>query len=377
MNYLISFYTILKQKMKFPAKLKLENGITFEGIGFGVEKIGIGEVVFNTAITGYQEILTDPSYDGQIITFTYPHIGNTGINFDDNESKKISARGVIVKNFCDFPSNWRSKQSLEEFLVEQKAICISDIDTRKLTRILRDEGCKVGAIYPSKKFTDDEAMYEINKFGNISQMSFTDNVSVSEPYSYGKPSAPKTNKIVAIDYGIKENILRIMKNLGGDITVVPPSTTAKEIEAMNPDGIFLSNGPGDPTILTESIQEVKELMKLDIPMFGICLGHQIMSLAYDLKIEKMPFGHHGANHPVHDIANNVVFITSQNHNFAVAELEDREDLEVSHRSLFDDSIQGIKHTSKPYYSIQCHPEASPGPKEFEVLFNKFFEDMNA
>ena len=377
MNYLISFYTILKQKMKFPAKLKLENGITFEGIGFGVEKIGIGEVVFNTAITGYQEILTDPSYDGQIITFTYPHIGNTGINFDDNESKKISARGVIVKNFCDFPSNWRSKQSLEEFLVEQKAICISDIDTRKLTRILRDEGCKVGAIYPSKKFTDDEAMYEINKFGNISQMSFTDNVSVSEPYSYGKPSAPKTNKIVAIDFGIKENILRIMKNLGGDITVVPPSTTAKEIEAMNPDGIFLSNGPGDPTILTESIQEVKELMKLDIPMFGICLGHQIMSLAYDLKIEKMPFGHHGANHPVHDIANNVVFITSQNHNFAVAELEDREDLEVSHRSLFDDSIQGIKHTSKPYYSIQCHPEASPGPKEFEVLFNKFFEDMNA
>ena len=377
MNYLISFYTILKQKMKFPAKLKLENGITFEGIGFGVEKIGIGEVVFNTAITGYQEILTDPSYDGQIITFTYPHIGNTGINFDDNESKKISARGVIVKNFCDFPSNWRSKQSLEEFLVEQKAICISDIDTRKLTRILRDEGCKVGAIYPSKKFTDDEAMYEINKFGNISQMSFTDNVSVSEPYSYGKPSAPKTNKIVAIDYGIKENILRIMKNLGGDITVVPPSTTAKEIEAMNPDGIFLSNGPGDPTILTESIQEVKELMKLDIPMFGICLGHQIMSLAYNLEIEKMPFGHHGANHPVHDIANNVVFITSQNHNFAVAELEDREDLEVSHRSLFDDSIQGIKHTSKPYYSIQCHPEASPGPKEFEVLFNKFFEDMNA
>ena len=377
MNYLISFYTILKQKMKFPAKLKLENGITFEGIGFGVEKIGIGEVVFNTAITGYQEILTDPSYDGQIITFTYPHIGNTGINFDDNESKKISARGVIVKNFCDFPSNWRSKQSLEEFLVEQKAICISDIDTRKLTRILRDEGCKVGAIYPSKKFTDDEAMYEINKFGNISQMSFTDNVSVSETYSYGKPSAPKTNKIVAIDYGIKENILRIMKNLGGDITVVPPSTTAKEIEAMNPDGIFLSNGPGDPTILTESIQEVKELMKLNIPMFGICLGHQIMSLAYDLEIEKMPFGHHGANHPVHDIANNVVFITSQNHNFAVAELEDREDLEVSHRSLFDDSIQGIKHTSKPYYSIQCHPEASPGPKEFEVLFNKFFEDMNA
>ena len=377
MNYLISFYTILKQKMKFPAKLKLENGITFEGIGFGVEKIGIGEVVFNTAITGYQEILTDPSYDGQIITFTYPHIGNTGINFDDNESKKISARGVIVKNFCDFPSNWRSKQSLEEFLVEQKAICISDIDTRKLTRILRDEGCKVGAIYPLEKFTDDEAMYEINKFGNISQMSFTDNVSVSEPYNYGKPSAPKTNKIVAIDYGIKENILRIMKNLGGDITVVPPSTTAKEIEAMNPDGIFLSNGPGDPTILTESIQEVKELMKLDIPMFGICLGHQIMSLAYDLEIEKMPFGHHGANHPVHDIANNVVFITSQNHNFAVAELEDREDLEVSHRSLFDDSIQGIKHTSKPYYSIQCHPEASPGPKEFEVLFNKFFEDMNA
>ena len=363
--------------MKFAAKLLLENGISFEGIGFGFQKIGVGEVVFNTAITGYQEILTDPSYDGQIITFTYPHIGNTGINFEDNESKKIAARGLIVKNFCDFPSNYRSKMSLEDFLVEQKTICISDIDTRHLTRILRDEGCKIGAIYPTKLFTDEEAVSEIKKFGSMSDNNFIENVAVSESYDYGAPKTKKKFKIAAVDFGIKENILRIMKDMGGDIIVMPPTTTAREIAALKPDGIFLSNGPGDPKVLTSAVEEVKQMMKLKIPIFGICLGHQIMSLAYDLKIEKMPFGHHGANHPVHDLKNNTVFITSQNHNFAVANIEDRSDVVVTHKSLFDDSIQGIEHNEKPFYSIQCHPEASPGPKEFEVLFERFFEDMNA
>ena len=363
--------------MKFAAKLLLENGISFEGIGFGFQKIGVGEVVFNTAITGYQEILTDPSYDGQVITFTYPHIGNTGINFEDNESKKIAARGLIVKNFCDFPSNYRSKMSLEDFLVEQKTICISDIDTRHLTRILRDEGCKIGAIFPTKLFTDQEAVSEIKKFGSMSDNNFIENVAVSESYAYGAPNTKKKYKIAALDFGIKENILRIMKNLGGDITVMPPSTTAKEIAALKPNGIFLSNGPGDPKVLTSAVKEVKQMMKLEIPIFGICLGHQIMSLAYDLKIEKMPFGHHGANHPVHDLKNNTVFITSQNHNFAVADIEDRTDVVITHKSLFDGSIQGIEHNEKPFYSIQCHPEASPGPKEFEVLFEKFFEDMDA
>ena len=363
--------------MKFAAKLLLENGISFEGIGFGFQKIGVGEVVFNTSITGYQEILTDPSYDGQIITFTYPHIGNTGINFEDNESKNIAARGMIVKNFCDFPSNHRSKMSLEDFLVEQKTICISDIDTRHLTKILRDEGCKIGAIYPSQLFTDEEASSEIEKFGGMDGKNFTKNVAVTSAYSFGDPGTKKKYKIIAVDFGIKENILRIMQSLGGDIEVVPPSTTAKEIEAMAPDGIFLSNGPGDPCVLKDAVSEVKRMMELDLPIFGICLGHQIMSLAYDLKIEKMPFGHHGANHPVHDLKNNTVFITSQNHNFAVAELEDRDDINITHRSLFDGSIQGIEHSTKPFYSIQCHPEASPGPKEFEVLFKRFFEDMNA
>ena len=363
--------------MKFAAKLLLENGISFEGIGFGFQKIGVGEVVFNTAITGYQEILTDPSYDGQVITFTYPHIGNTGINFEDNESKKIAARGLIVKNFCDFPSNYRSKMSLEDFLIEQKTICISDIDTRHLTRILRDEGCKIGAIYPTKLFTDQEAVSEIKKFGSMSDNNFIENVAVSESYAYGAPKTKKKFKIAAVDFGIKENILRIMKNLGGDIIVMPPTTTAKEIAALKPNGIFLSNGPGDPKVLTSAVKEVKQMMKLEIPIFGICLGHQIMSLAYDLKIEKMPFGHHGANHPVHDLKNNTVFITSQNHNYAVADIEDRTDVVITHKSLFDDSIQGIEHNEKPFYSIQCHPEASPGPKEFEVLFEKFFEDMNA
>ena len=363
--------------MKFGAKLLLENGISFDGIGFGFKKIGVGEVVFNTSITGYQEILTDPSYDGQIITFTYPHIGNTGINFEDNESKNIAARGLIVKNFCDFPSNHRSKMSLEEFLVEQKTICISDIDTRHLTKILRDEGCKIGAIYPTQYFTDEEAISEIKKFGSMDGKNFTENVAVSAPYNFGDPGTKKKYKIVAVDFGIKENILRIMKSLGGDIEVVPPNTSAETIKSLNPDGIFLSNGPGDPSVLQDAIEEVKKMMSLGLPIFGICLGHQIMSLAYGLEIEKMPFGHHGANHPVHDLKNNTVFITSQNHNFAVAKVENRDDINVTHKSLFDGSIQGIEHTTKPFYSIQCHPEASPGPKEFEVLFKRFFEDMNA
>ena len=363
--------------MKFGAKLLLENGISFEGIGFGFKKIGVGEVVFNTSITGYQEILTDPSYDGQIITFTYPHVGNTGINFEDNESKKIAARGMVVKNFCDFPSSHRSKMSLEDFLVEQKTICISDIDTRHLTKILRDEGCKIGAIYPTQLFTDEEAQSEINKFGSMDGKNFTENVAVKTPYNFGDPGTNKKYKIVAVDFGIKENILRIMKSLGGDIEVVPPSTSAEAIKALNPDGIFLSNGPGDPSVLQDAVEEVKKMMNLDLPIFGICLGHQIMSLAYGLEIEKMPFGHHGANHPVHDLKNNTVFITSQNHNFAVAKVVDRDDINITHKSLFDGSIQGIEHTSKPFYSIQCHPEASPGPKEFEVLFMRFFEDMNA
>ena len=363
--------------MKFAAKLLLENGISFEGIGFGFQKIGVGEVVFNTAITGYQEILTDPSYDGQVITFTYPHIGNTGINFEDNESKKIAARGLIVKNFCDFPSNYRSKMSLEDFLVEQKTICISGIDTRHLTRILRDGGCKIGAIYPTKLFTDEEAVSEIKKFGSMSDNNFVENVAVSKSFAYGAPKTKKKFKIAVLDFGIKENILRIMKKMGGDIIVMPPTTTAKEIADLKPDGIFLSNGPGDPKVLTSAVKEVKQMMKMELPIFGICLGHQIMSLAYDLKIEKMPFGHHGANHPVHDLKNNTVFITSQNHNFAVADIEERSDVVVTHKSLFDGSIQGIEHYEKPFYSIQCHPEASPGPKEFEVLFERFFEDMNA
>jgi carbamoyl-phosphate synthase small subunit len=363
--------------MKFGAKLLLENGISFDGIGFGFKKIGVGEVVFNTSITGYQEILTDPSYDGQIITFTYPHIGNTGINFEDNESKNIAARGLIVKNFCDFPSNHRSKMSLEEFLVEKKTICISDIDTRHLTKILRDEGCKIGAIYPTQYFTDEEAISEIKKFGSMDGKNFTENVAVSAPYNFGDPGTKKKYKIVAVDFGIKENILRIMKSLGGDIEVVPPNTSAETIKSINPDGIFLSNGPGDPSVLQDAIKEVKKMMSLGLPIFGICLGHQIMSLAYGLEIEKMPFGHHGANHPVHDLKNNTVFITSQNHNFAVAKVENRDDINITHKSLFDGSIQGIEHTTKPFYSIQCHPEASPGPKEFEVLFKRFFEDMNA
>ena len=363
--------------MNFPATLQLENGIILKGIGHGAKKIGVGEVVFNTAITGYQEILTDPSYDGQIITFTYPHIGNTGINNEDNESKSIFARGAVVKNFCENPSNWRADRSLSDFLKEQNVICISDIDTRYLTKILRDEGCKIGAIYPSKEITDQEALNEIHKFGKIEDHDLISNVATRTSFSYSEPKNLKAPKIVAVDFGVKENILRIMKNKGAEVIVAPSNISAEEIKELAPKGIFLSNGPGDPSILQDEVSEVKKMMDLNIPIFGICLGHQLMSLAYGLKIVKMPFGHHGANHPVHDLKNNVVFITSQNHNFAVESLQDRADLKVTHVSLFDNSIQGIEHLERPFYSIQCHPEASPGPREFESLFDRFFEEMNA
>ena len=321
--------------MNFQATLQLQNGIKLDGIGFGSQKVGIGEVVFNTAITGYQEIMTDPSYDGQIITFTYPHIGNTGINSEDYESKSVFARGIVVRNFCDFPSNWRSQESLESFLIKHDVICISDIDTRYLTKILRDQGCMTGAIYPSKSIKDSEAQHAIKKFGNISEHDLITNVATKKSFQYASGNK-NSKKIVAFDFGVK-----------------------------------------DPSTLTAVVSEIKKMIDTNIPIFGICLGHQLMSLAYDLKIEKMPFGHHGANHPVCDLRDRTVFITSQNHNFAVAELPDNSEIQVTHRSLFDSTIQGIQHITKHQYSIQCHPEASPGPKEFRVLFEKFFKDMNA
>ena len=359
------------------AILALADGTIFEGKSIGAIGEVNGEIVFNTSMSGYQEILTDPSYAKQIVTLTYPHIGNTGTNPEDTESEKIWSSGLVIRSISQTSSNWRNNESLSDYLKRNNVLGISDIDTRHLTKILRDEGCKIGAIYPTKLFTDEEANSEIKKFGTMDGKNFTENVAVIDPYAYGIPKTKNKFKIVAVDFGIKENILRIMKNMGGDITVVPPSTTAKEIEALKPDGIFLSNGPGDPKVLTSAVDEVKEMMQLGVPIFGICLGHQIMSLAYDLKIEKMPFGHHGANHPVHDLKNNTVFITSQNHNFAVADVKGRNDIVITHKSLFDGSIQGIEHKEKPFYSIQCHPEASPGPKEFEVLFKRFFEDMNA
>lgn len=362
--------------MNFQATLQLQNGIKLDGIGFGSQKVGIGEVVFNTAITGYQEIMTDPSYDGQIITFTYPHIGNTGINSEDYESKSVFARGIVVRNFCDFPSNWRSQESLESFLIKHDVICISDIDTRYLTKILRDQGCMTGAIYPSKSIKDSEAQHAIKKFGNISEHDLITNVATKKSFQYASGNK-NCKKIVAFDFGVKENILKILEEFNAEIIVVPPNTSAEDVLEMKPDGIFLSNGPGDPSTLTAVVSEIKKMIDTNIPIFGICLGHQLMSLAYDLKIEKMPFGHHGANHPVCDLRDRTVFITSQNHNFAVAELPDNSEIQVTHRSLFDGTIQGIQHKTKHQYSIQCHPEASPGPKEFRVLFEQFFKDMNA
>ena len=363
--------------MNFPAKLLLEDETIFEGEGFGCETLGVGEVVFNTAMTGYQEIITDPSYDGQMITFTYPHIGNTGINSVDYESKKIFARGLIVRDFCTFPSNWRSEQSLDDYLKLNKTICISNIDTRFLTKKIRDEGCKVGVIYPSEKITDKEAMIQIKDFGSISDKNLIKNVATNSKFIIGEKKNKSQKRIAAVDFGVKENILRIFKDMGAVIEVFPPDCTAEEVLNSKPDGIFFSNGPGDPEVLSHAVTQIKLLMEENIPMFGICLGHQLMSLAYGLKIMKMPFGHHGANHPVHDLETNEVFITSQNHNFAVEEPINNDSIKITHKSLFDKTIQGLAHKEKPFYSIQCHPEASPGPKEFEVLFRKFFKEMNA
>ena len=363
--------------MNFPAKLLLENGVTLEGSGFGSKKIGVGEVVFNTAMTGYQEILTDPSYNGQIITFTYPHIGNTGVNNEDYESKSVSAKGVIVKNLCLNHSNWRSEASLNDFLLKNDVVCISDLDTRYLTKILREEGCKIGAIYPSELINDDEAKYEIQNFGSISSCDLTAEVATKNRYLYSEGTMKESPIVAVVDFGIKENILRIMSDMGAKLVIFPPNSTYESILEINPDGVFLSNGPGDPTILKQQIDQIQKLMKLKKPMFGICLGHQLMALAFGLNIEKMQFGHHGANHPVHDLENNTVFITSQNHNFCVSETNIDEQYIITHRSLFDQSIQGIMHRDLPFYSIQCHPEASPGPKEFEIMFKKFFRDLNA
>lgn len=375
--------------MSQPAILVLADGTVFHGTSVGIQSDGeplfrVGEVVFNTALTGYQEILTDPSYSSQIITFTYPHIGNVGINFEDFESKQIRAMGLVMRDMALYPSNWRQEQPLSFFLKAHNVVAISGIDTRKLTRLLRDKGSQKGCIAVSPVITQslvNNAMQQINAWSGLQNKDLAQVVTTHEPYVWNEggtwqgQSKSSNFHVVALDFGIKHTILRRLHDKGCKITVVPAKTSANDILKYEPNGVFLSNGPGDPEPCLYAIHTIQELLKVKIPIFGICLGHQLLALACGAKTVKMKFGHHGGNHPVIDLATNKVMITSQNHGFAVEEASLGSDLIATHRSLFDGSLQGIKHRTLPAFSFQGHPEAGPGPNDCVSLFDTFIEHM--
>jgi carbamoyl-phosphate synthase small subunit len=366
------------------AVLALADGTIFRGTAIGAEGSSVGEVVFNTALTGYQEILTDPSYARQIVTLTYPHIGNTGVNKEDEESAQIWAAGLVIRDLPLLASNFRSEQNLDDYLKENNILGIADIDTRKLTRILRETGAQSGCIMAGD-IDDAQALAAAQSFAGLKGMDLAKEVTVSSSYQWTehswelgtghKESTGGKYRVVAYDYGVKRNILRMLVDRDCDLTVVPAQTPASEVLAMKPDGVFLSNGPGDPEPCDYAIQAIKEILDTDIPVFGICLGHQLLALASGAKTAKMKFGHHGANHPVEDIDKNIVMITSQNHGFAVEEESLPACLRATHRSLFDGSLQGIHRTDKPAFSFQGHPEASPGPHDAASLFDHFIELM--
>lgn len=369
------------------AILALEDGTVFKGIAIGAEGVSSGEVVFNTALTGYQEILTDPSYARQIVTLTYPHIGNTGVNTEDEESGSIHAAGLVIRDLPLLASNFRSEQTLDTYLKANNIIGIADIDTRALTRILRDKGAQNGCIMAGE-IDDREAVENARAFTGLKGMDLAKEVTTSETYSWNEGSwtlgeghskpgdssyKEKPYKVVAYDFGAKRNILRMLVDRGADLVVVPAKTPAADVLAMNPDGIFLSNGPGDPEPCDYAIEAIQKILETDIPIFGICLGHQLLALASGANTVKMKFGHHGANHPVKDLDADTVMITSQNHGFAVDEESLPDNLRATHRSLFDGSLQGIHRTDKPAFSFQGHPEASPGPHDAAPLFDHFFD----
>ena len=371
--------------MPTPALLALEDGSVFHGHAVGATGETVGEVVFNTAMTGYQEILTDPSYARQMVTLTYPHIGNTGVNAEDAESDKVHAAGLIVRDVPRLASNWRSTMSLPEYLKKHDIVAIAGIDTRRLTRILRDKGALNGCIVAGADLDVDAALAKARAFPGLNGMDLAKVVSVSKRYdwnegvydldntAFNQPS--KRFKVVAYDYGVKLNILRLLAEQGCDITVVPAQTPAAEVLAMKPDGVFLSNGPGDPAACDYAVAATRELLDAKIPLFGICLGHQIMGLALGAKTLKMKFGHHGANHPVKDLDDGRVLITSQNHGFAVDPATLPANVRVTHSSLFDGSLQGFALTDRPAFCFQGHPEASPGPHDIGYLFDRFAKLM--
>ncbi|QRL05262.1 glutamine-hydrolyzing carbamoyl-phosphate synthase small subunit [Vreelandella venusta] len=379
--------------MSKPAILALEDGSVFHGIAIGADGVTSGEVVFNTAMTGYQEILTDPSYTRQIVTLTYPHIGNTGINSEDVESASIAAAGLVIRDLPLLASSFRSEQSLSDYLKSQNVLGIADIDTRRLTRILRDKGAQNGAILAGAEAEDDDAVERAlaaaKAFPGLKGMDLAKEVSCKEAYEWtqgewalGEGYADTTKgerpyHVVAYDFGVKFNILRMLAERGCRLTVVPAQTPAADVLAMNPDGIFLANGPGDPEPCDYAIKAIQDVLESNTPVFGICLGHQLLALASGAKTIKMGHGHHGANHPVQDLDTGTVMITSQNHGFAADEATLPANVRATHRSLFDGTLQGIERTDRPAFSFQGHPEASPGPRDVAPLFDRFIAMMQA
>ncbi|EMR12675.1 carbamoyl-phosphate synthase small subunit [Methylophaga lonarensis MPL] len=368
--------------MRTGALLALEDGTVYHGESIGAVGQSVGEVVFNTAMTGYQEILTDPSYCRQIVTLTYPHIGNVGVNIEDEESDQIFASGLIIRELSPLVSSWRSEEALDVYLERHNIVGLAGIDTRSLTRLLREKGAMKGCIVAGDDIDVDAAIAAAKAFDGLKGMDLAKVVSTKTAYEWdqgvwhidgqSQAAAPRFH-VVAYDFGAKKNILRMLVERGCKLTVVPAETPAEEVLAMNPDGIFLSNGPGDPEPCDYAIKSIQTFLEKDLPIFGICLGHQLLGLACGAKTVKMKFGHHGANHPVQELLAGLVMITSQNHGFAVDEASLPETLQTTHRSLFDGTLQGIHHVSKPAFSFQGHPEASPGPQDAAPLFDHFID----
>lgn len=372
--------------MREPAVLVLEDGSVFHGSSIGVRGHAVGEVVFNTAMSGYQEILTDPSYARQIVTLTYPHIGNVGVNAEDAESSAVHTAGLIIRDLPLLASNWRSEQSLQDYLQQNHLVALADIDTRRLTRLLREKGAQNGCISAGPDADAGVALKQARAFPGLAGMDLAKEVTTQAPYEwsegvwsigqgYRRLDNSRGPHVIAYDFGVKRNILRMLAERGCRITVVPAMTPASEVLAHKPDGVFLSNGPGDPEPCDYAIQAIRQILEQRVPVFGICLGHQLLGLACGAKTLKMKFGHHGANHPVKDLASGKVFITSQNHGFAVDEASLPGNVRATHRSLFDGSLQGIERSDVPAFSFQGHPEASPGPHDIAPLFDHFIELM--
>lgn len=374
--------------MEKRARLVLEDGSSFDGLSFGAEGFSVGEVIFNTSITGYQEIISDPSYARQIVTLTHPHIGNVGANAGDIESNIIHASGLVVKQLPKVISNWRSELSLSKFLKVNEIVGISGIDTRRLTRLLRIKGAQNGCIYTVDALSEEQALEKAREFEGLKGLDLAKVVTTGNSYLWNDglhdliTNSSKTTQVskaqlsvIAYDYGVKQNILRMLSERGCRVKVVPAKTTLDELKGEQIDGLFFSNGPGDPEPCDYAIDTIREALNQDIPIFGICLGHQLFALACGGRTAKMKFGHHGANHPVKNLRTNEIFITSQNHGFTVDDEGLPEELDVTHRSLFDGTIQGLEHKSKPAFSFQGHPEASPGPRETNAMFDQFIDNM--